>query len=397
MSKQANEIQNLSPAKRALFEKMRARKESLKAPRESSIPRRNPDEPIPLALAQQRLRILHQLDPASAAYNIFKVIRMDTVDAAALETALGRIVDRHETLRTSFEVRHGEPHQVVGPKNRFRLGKVDLERLAPAARDGELRRRVREERRRPFDLRTGPVFRATLLRLSQRDHFLLINLHHIVADDWSVGVLARELATLYREGDSARLPELAIQYGDYASWQQKWFQGERQRKQLEYWKERLAAPGVLQLYSDKPRPPFQTFNGAKAAVKLGGAPHDALSRVTREENATPFMSLLAAYAALLQRYTRQDDIIIGVPIARRSHLSLEPLIGFFVNSLAIRLDLSQTPDFRTLIGNTRQVAMEAFEHRDLPMEKIIEAVQPRHDLPARQASKVDPMIALRYE
>ncbi|MEO1084311.1 MAG: amino acid adenylation domain-containing protein, partial [Acidobacteriota bacterium] len=260
----------------------------------------------------------------------------------------------------------------------FTLDRIDLGVLADEAVPDAVRRLSEEDRRRPFDLRTGPLFRATLAT-SGDAQYLLLCIHHIIADAWSLGVLAKELQTLCFEGLESALPELPIQYGDYAAWQHGWFRGERLERELGYWRERLADPSVLQLATDRPRPPRQTFRGSQVPVRLSKDLVERLEAQARRDNATLFHLLLSAYGALLGRYTRQDDILVGVPVSARSHVSLEPLIGFFVNTLPLRLDLSGEPDFRTLVGRVKRVTLEAYDHQDLPLEKIVEAVQPRHD------------------
>ena len=338
---------------------------------------------FPLSYAQQRLWFLDRLERGSPAYNIPVVLRLrGDLDVAALEGALAGLVQRHEALRTAFPEEDGEPFQVVHPPNHPDLEIIDLQDHA----DGEARiaDAVRETVNRPFSLAEGPVIRCTLLRLGPHDHVLAIVVHHIVADAWSLGVLRRDLSELYRanlENCEPKLPELDVQYGDFAVWQRDWFAGERLDTQLAYWKQALAgAPGLLELPTDRPRPALQSDNGGHARAIFPRELAERLEELGRKENATLFMVLLAGFATLLSRYADQEDIVVGTPIANRQRLELEPLIGFFANTLALRLDLEGRPTFRQALATVRNVVLDAFAHQDLPFEQLVAELNPTRTL-----------------
>jgi len=343
------------------------------------------DGNLPLSFAQQRLWFFDQLEPGSSAYNISTGFRLTgPLDVAALERSLNEIVRRHEALRTSFAVVDGQPVQVIAPAERFKLALVDLQKLPEAERETEARRLASEEAQGPFDLARGPLVRAGLLRLGEREHVLLLTMHHILSDGWSMGVLFRELSVLYEafsNGDPSPLPELPVQYADFAVWQRQWLQGEVLEEQLSYWRERLGgAPPVLHLPTDRPRPAVQTYRGARKTLRLPNKLTDALKVLSRREEVTLFMTLLSAFKTLLCRYTGQEDIVVGSPIAGRTRPETEGLIGFFVNTLVLRSDLSGNPTFRQLLGRVREVALGAYTHQDLPFEKLVEELQPERNL-----------------
>ncbi len=339
----------------------------------------------PLSFAQQRLWFLDQLEPGCAFYNVPAVLRVrGRLDVGALRDSLREIVRRHEALRTRFETRRGEPVQVIAEAFEPALPVVDLGRRPADQREAELTRLAREEARAAFDLARGPLLRATLARLSDDDHALLLTMHHAVSDGWSMQLLRRELAQIYdasRGGRVSPLGELVIQYADFATWQREWLQGDVLGGQIEYWKKRLdGAPFVLDLPADRPRPPVQTYRGARYAFALPADLGAALADLSRREGVTLFMTLLAGFEALLFRYTGQEGILVGSPIAGRSRVETEELIGFFVNTLVLRGDLSGDPSFRTLLARTREDALGAYAHQDLPFEKLVEALQPERDL-----------------
>ena len=260
---------------------------------------------------------------------------------------------------------------------------MDLSSIPDVERESEALRLANEEARRPFDLSRGPLLRVTLLRLAEQAHVLLLTLHHIVSDGWSMGVLFREFSALYdafSTGKPSPLAELPLQYPDFAVWQRKWLQGEVLEGQLSYWKNQLAdAPAVLDLPSDRPRPPIQTYRGTKQSLVLSGELTEALKTLSRQQSVTLFMTLLAAFQTLLYRYTQRDDIIVGSPIAGRNRTEIEGLIGFFVNTLLLRADLSGDPSFRELLGRVRKVALDAYAHQDLPFEKLVEELHPQRN------------------
>ncbi|HEU0076091.1 MAG TPA: amino acid adenylation domain-containing protein, partial [Longimicrobiaceae bacterium] len=337
--------------------------------------------PLPLSFAQERLWFIDRLESGSAVYNIPVAWRLGgELDVEALERALGEIVRRHETLRTTFAEVDGSPVQVIAPFGGFALPVEDLSDLSEAA----LRRRAREEAARPFDLAAGPLFRAALLRVGAEDHVLLLTMHHIVSDGWSMGVLFRELSALYaayREGGESPLAELPVQYADYAVWQREQLVGEVLDRQLAYWKERLAgAPELLELPTDHPRPAVQTFRGAAVPMELSQELLERLQALGRSEGATLYMVLLGAFQVLLSKYSGSEDIVVGSPIAERTRGEVEGLIGFFVNTLVLRTDLSGDPSLRELLGRVRQVTLGAYEHQELSFEKLVAELQPERSL-----------------
>jgi amino acid adenylation domain-containing protein len=337
--------------------------------------------PLPLSFAQERLWFIDQLEPGSVIYNVPVARRLEgALDMAALERALGEIVRRHESLRTVFAERDGAPVQVIAPFGGFALPVEDLSGLDEADREAAVRRRASEEARRAFDLSAGPLFRAALLRLDAEDHVLLLSMHHVVSDGWSMGVLFRELSALYaayREGGESPLPELAVQYADYAVWQREQLAGEVLDAQLAYWKERLTgAPALLELPTDHPRPAVQTYRGASVPVELSVELLERLQRLGRSEGATLYMTLLGAFQVLLSKYGGGEDVVVGSPIAGRTRKEVEELIGFFVNTLVLRTDLSGDPSFREVLGRVREATLGAYEHQELPFEKLVAELQP---------------------
>src|SRR5919199_263585 len=338
-----------------------------------------------LSFAQARLWFLEQLEPGSYAYNIPAAVRLTgSLHVAALQQSLNEIVQRHEALRTTFAMVNGEPIQVIAPVLALTLPSVDLRELPQAQQEASVERLATEEAMRPFDLAQGPLLRATLLQLGQAEHVLLLVMHHIVSDGWSMGVLIRELAALYEAfstGKPSPLPELPIQYADFAHWQRQWLQGEVLAAQLSYWQQQLAgAPSLLELPTDRPRPAVQTFSGATQLLALPQPLSQKLKALSQKSGVTLFMTLLAAFQTLLYRYTGQDDICIGSPIANRNHSETERLIGFFVNTLVLRTPLSGNPSFQELLGRVREVALGAYAHQDLPFEQLVEALHPERSL-----------------
>ena len=340
---------------------------------------------LPLSFAQQRLWFLDQLDPGSPVYNIPASIRVrGLLNAAALEQSFNEIVRRHEALRTTFAVVDGSSVQVIAPTMTVSLPIVDLSELTQTEREAQALRLATEEAQRPFDLTRGPLVRVSLLRLHDEDHILLLTMHHIVSDGWSVSVLFRELAALYEAFSTRKpspLPELPIQYADFAVWQREWLQGGVLEEQLSYWKKQLSgAPAMLELPMDRPRPAVQTFQGARQSVLLPKSILKGLNELSRQEGVTLFMTLLAAFQTLLARYTNQEDIVVGSPIAYRNRAEIEGLIGFFVNTLVLRTDVSGDPSFRELLGRVREVALGAYAHQDMPFETLVEQLQPERSL-----------------
>ncbi|HEU4562901.1 MAG TPA: amino acid adenylation domain-containing protein, partial [Longimicrobium sp.] len=340
---------------------------------------------LPLSFAQERLWFIDRLDPGSAVYNVPAPLRLaGALDERALERALGEIVRRHEALRTTFVEVDGSPVQVIAPFGGFVLPVEDLSELGQADREAALRRRAGEEAAWSFDLSAGPLFRAALLRLDAEDHVLLLSMHHIVGDGWSIAVLFRELSALYeayREGRESPLPELPVQYADYAVWQREQLAGEVLDRQLAYWKERLAgAPELLELPTDRPRPPVQTDRGASVPVGLSPELLERLHALGRSEGTTLYMTLLGAFQVLLGRYAGSDDVVVGSPIAGRTRGEVEGLIGFFVNTLVLRTDLGGDPSFRETLRRVREATLGAYAHQEVPFEKLVAELKPERSL-----------------
>jgi amino acid adenylation domain-containing protein len=346
---------------------------------------------FPASFAQQRLWFLDQLIPGNTIYNVPTAIRLTgSLYLAALEQTLNEIVSRHESLRTTFIELDGQPLQAIPTESyadtlsfTIPISILDLQQLPDDKREIEAKNIVNTEIERPFDLSAGPLLRVMLLVLSQREYILLLNMHHIICDDWSIGVLIRELGTLYTafaQNQSSPLLELPLQYADFAHWQHEWLQGEVLQTQLAYWQQQLKDLAMLHLPTDKPRPARQSYQGATQFLELPKKLTDALQTLSQQEGVTFFMILLAAFQTLLYRYTHQEDIAVGSPIANRNRSEIEGLIGFFVNSLVLRSNLSGNPTFRELLGRVRKVTLGAYSHQDLPFEKLVEELHPERNL-----------------
>jgi amino acid adenylation domain-containing protein len=343
---------------------------------------------LPLSFAQQRLWFLDRLEPGSGLYVIASAMRLHgRLVPAALAAACREIVRRHEALRTRFPARDGRPFQEIGAPPAVPLPLIDLARLAgAAAREAEAARLAAAAARVPFDLGRGPLLRLGLLRLGPEEHLLLAVVHHIAADGWSLDVFLRELGALYRAGTvgarppAPKLPALPVQYADFALWQRAWLRGAALERQLAWWRERLRGVPPLALPTDRPRPAVSTHRGARRDLALPDALAESVAGLARREGVTAFMILLGAFAAVLGRHAGQEDFAIGYPIANRNHLQLEPLIGFFANTLVLRADLAADPTGRTLLGRCREAALGAYAHQDLPFEKLVEELSPERDL-----------------
>jgi len=340
---------------------------------------------MPLSFAQLRLWFLNQLEPESSFYNCPTALRLSgPLNVSALERTLREIIARHEVLRTSFPARDGEPVQVIAEQVEFELPVTDLSALPESEREQAARRLAAEEAETSFDLSTGPLVRARLLRLAEAEHVALFTMHHIVSDGWSVGVLIKEVSQLYEaysRGEESPLAELPIQYADYAVWQREWLTGEVLDKQLQYWREQLAgAPETLALPTDKTRPAVQTFRGASESLMLPAETSEALKALSRHEDVTLFMMLLSVWQILLHWYSGQEQIVIGTSIANRHQAATEDLIGFFVNTLALRGDLSGNPSYRELLRRVRETCLGAYAHQDLPFEKLVEELRPERSV-----------------
>ncbi|MGH7798833.1 MAG: amino acid adenylation domain-containing protein, partial [Candidatus Binatia bacterium] len=338
----------------------------------------------PLSFAQQRLWFLDQLEPGTPLYNIAEAFRLrGPINVAAMERSVNEIVQRHEALRTTFSTVGGTGAQVISPSLRLTMPVLDLADGPENNHEDEARRLAREEAERPFDLFRGPLLRANLLRLGHEDHVLLITMHHIVSDGWSMAIFLREVTALYNvfsKDEPSPFTELALQYSDYAEWQHRWLREEALETQVGYWKNQLAGVATLQLRTDRPRPAIQSFRGDQQIIVLPEALTRALKTLSQEQHVTPFMVLLAAFKALLHRYSGQRDIAVGVPIAGRNRFEFEHLIGFFVNTLVLRTELAGECTFRELVTRMRDVCLSAYDNQDLPFEKLVEELKPDRDL-----------------
>ncbi|MBW4647611.1 MAG: amino acid adenylation domain-containing protein [Kastovskya adunca ATA6-11-RM4] len=339
---------------------------------------------FPASFAQQRLWFLDQLFPGNTFYNVSAALRLTGVlNAAALEETFNEIVRRHEALRTTFRMLEGEPVQVIAPTLTLPLSVVDLRSASAIEQEAETRRLAIEERSRPFDLSQEPLLRVMLLQLAASEQVILLNLHHIVCDGWSIGVLIQELGALYTafaNNKRSPLAELPIQYADFAHWQRQWLQGEVLEDHLGYWKQQLENLPRLDLPTDRPHPATPTYRGTTQFLELPKSLSQRLEALSQRQGVTLFMTLLAAFQTLLYRYTQQTDIVVGLPIANRNRREIEGLIGFFVNSLVLRTNLSGNPPFLELLGRVREVALEAYAHQDLPFEKLVEELHPERTL-----------------
>lgn len=340
---------------------------------------------FPTSFAQRRLWFLHQFDPSSPVYNIPVALRVTSpLNIDVLKSTLQEIVRRHDSLRTSFTSVDGEPFQVVAPSQPIELKIIDLRSSPQTEREAEAQRLASIDAQLPFSLSQGPLLRATLLVLGASDYVLLLTMHHIISDAWSMRVLYRELSMIYGAyvlGRPAPLPDLSIQYPDFANWQSQLLQGPGLAKHLDYWKTQLAGiPELLDLPTDRLRPGVQTHHGGVHALPLESQLYEQIRALAQREGMTQFMILLAAFKAILYRYTGETDVVVGTPIAGRTRPELENLIGFFVNTLVLRTDLSGDPTFRELLGRVREVTLAAYAHQDMPFEKLVEELQPARNL-----------------
>jgi amino acid adenylation domain-containing protein len=343
------------------------------------------DNNPPLSFAQQRLWFLDQLEPGNPLYNVPCAIHLSgDLNQEALERSLNEIVRRHEILRTRFTTSNGQPVQVIAPTLSIPLPVTELGRLPEPERSAKAERLAAEEAKRSFNLGAGPLLRANLLRLAANEHVLLLNIHHIASDETSREIIVRELVALYdafSQGKPSPLQELKTQYADYAVWQRGWLKNGTLEKETAYWRERLqGAPAVLELPTDHSRPAVQSFRGSNQTLDLDPGVSEALKALSHREGATLFMTLLAAFQALLSRYTGQDDIVVGSPFTNRQRSEIEGLIGFFVNTVPLRADLSHDPSFRQLLHRVKETALAAYDHRELPLEKLVEELRPERNL-----------------
>jgi len=340
---------------------------------------------LPLSFAQARLWFLDRLEPGNYAYNVPAAVQLTGhLNISALDNSFNEIVCRHEALRTTFVMGSQQPIQVITPQQRITISVVDLRDLGVTEQQAQVQQLALEEAKRPFNLATGPLLRLTLLQLGNTENVLLLTMHHIIADGWSIGVLVKELATFYQgfvNGKQPQMPKLPIQYADFAIWQRQWLQGEGLETQLTYWKQQLnGAPASLNLPTDRPRPSIQTFRGASTSFTLPSELSEALKTLSRQEGVTLFMTLMATLQTLLHKYTNQEDIVVGTDVANRHRSELEPLIGFFINLLVLRTNFSGNPTFRELLQQVREVALKAYAHQDLPFAKLVEALRTERNL-----------------
>jgi len=323
---------------------------------------------------------MHLLNPSDTAYNIATAFRLSGhLDPSALEKSLTEIAHRHESLRTTFARVDGRAIQLISAANPLKVAPIDISDLPDQQREVEVQRLSQEQARLPFNLSTGPLWRVQLVRLQSEEHVLLLTMHHIITDGWSFGIFARDLVALYRsfsQNEPAYLPKLPLQYSDFAVWQRNWLRGEVLARQLDYWRTHLSgAPPVLKLPLDHPRPAAPSSHGARVSFQIDLETTRSLQQLSRRAGVTLFMTLLAAFKTLLQRYTGQEDIVVGADIANRNRAEIEDLIGFFVNMLVLRTDLSGDPTFVELLTRVREVAFGAYAHQDLPFARLVDELQ----------------------
>lgn len=375
-------IGHLSADKRALFERLVADGRALKP--STPFKRRAEREVAPLSFAQERLWFLEQLMPGTALFTLTSTWRLpEFVDVAVFERSLNEVARRHESLRTTFTMRNGEPLQVVAPELRLRIGFRDLCLIEPTARETEASRIAAQESQVCFDLERGPLLRVTLVRLANEDHLVVLAMHHIISDGWSLSVFWNDLSTIwrkYRDGDSSPLPAIVVQYGDVAAWEREWLQGWQLTKLLAYWRRQLADLTALEFPLDHPRPASPSGRGSAHYLSVPRSLTDKLRHLSRDAGATLFMTLLAAFQTLLFRYTGQDDVVVGTYTANRNRAEFEDVIGFFVNSLVLRADFRDTPTFRSLLGQVRRTALDAYAHQELPFPRLVQELSPDRDL-----------------
>jgi len=340
--------------------------------------------PMPLSYTQERLWFLQQLQPESAAYNIPLGVRLSgKLDQQVLTKSLNELVRRHEVLRTNFVLKDGGPVQVIATELEVKPQQIDLRDMTESEREVEALRLGRKEVVQPFDLEHGPLIRVKLLRLREEEHVLLVTMHHIVSDGWSSRIMVREFSQLYRtyvRGQEPSLPELKVQYADYAAWQREWLQGEALEEQLKYWRKQLAEMEPLVLPTDYARPPAQQHRGAWQNMQLSLSLSTALGEFSQREQTTLFITLLTGFKILLHRYSGRQDIVVGTPVAGRKRPQLEPLIGCFLNTLVLRTEIPENASFQEVLRKVRETALGAYSHEDIPFEKVLEAVNPQRTL-----------------
>ncbi|MBT9332218.1 non-ribosomal peptide synthetase [Paracidobacterium acidisoli] len=351
----------------------------------AGIPRVDRTRALPLSFSQQRLWFLHQLDAENPAYNMAAALQLTgPLHEAVLEDSLSGIVRRHEALRTCFAQKDGVPYAVIDDGPAWRMERIDLRHIPFELQEEEMLEAATRIGKRPFDLKTGPLFRAALLTLAPESHVLVLVMHHIISDGWSMGVFVQEFTELYRAGMEQReaaLPPLPVQYADYAEWHRRWLEGGEVERQLVYWKAQLAgSPAVVQFPADHPRPRHETSDGHRVRMVLPAERMAELERFGQREGVTLFMVMLAAFKTLLYRYTGQTDVVVGSPSANRSRSEFHGLIGFFVNNLVLRTGFEGNPSFRDLLGRVREMTLQAYDHQEVPFERLVQALRPERDL-----------------
>lgn len=377
-------VANLSPEKRALMQQL-LQAQGVDLAEKIILPQGRSTNIFPVSFSQQRLWFLEQLEPGSPVYNIPAVVRMrGRVDAQALEKSINAVVSRHEILRTTFRTVEEQPHQVISPELNLVVQFVDLSGVEHQDRESEALRFAKQETQKPFDLAQGPLLRPTLIKVDGENYYFLLVMHHIVSDGWSTGVLLHELRTFYaafQSNQSVQLEPLTVQYADFSVWQRNWLRGKNLQSQLDYWKRQLVnCSQTLDILTDFPRPAVQSNRGSFVSFSLPREMQMALNDLARKNQATLFMVLLAAYAALLYRISGQDDLNIGVPIANRNRSETAPLIGFFINTLVMRANFSGEPTFIDFLARIREMAMSAFAHQDLPFEMLVDELGVQRDM-----------------
>ncbi|MDF5718830.1 MAG: condensation domain-containing protein, partial [Rhizonema sp. NSF051] len=385
MSDLSEKIAALTPGKRQLLLQRLHNKKREVLLQSQIVPQSRESNSFPLSFAQQRLWFLDQLQPGHSAYNIFQSMRLvGWLNVVVLEQSFKEVMKRHEVLRTTFTTVDGQSRQVIAPTPTFRLLLTDLQELPKDKREAEVLRLAHKEAQHSFNLAKGPLLRVTLLRQTETDHALLLTMHHIISDGWSIGVLICEIAALYEvfsHGKPSPLPKLSIQYADFAVWQRQWLQGEQLETQLAYWKQLLGGKlPVLELPTDRPRPTIQTFSGARESLVLPKTLSEKLKALNQRQGITLFMIMLAAFQTLLFWYTGQEDIVVGTDIANRNEAETKGLIGFFTNQLVLRTDLSGNPTFLELLERVREMTLDAYAHQDLPFDKLVDALNPKREL-----------------
>ena len=343
-------------------------------------------ERLPLSWAQKRLWFLDRLQPGSDFYNVVLACELHgDLNVPVLERSLREIIRRHGALRTRFVVEDGEPVQKVEDSIEFRLQRLSLSNQEGAANTRKQAQEIiKQEVSKPFDLESAPLLRGVLIRMGEREHILALSIHHIVVDEWSMGILQQEMALLYAayvQGQESPLQEMPLQYAEYTLWQIQWLRAELFVRQMEYWKKQLAGmPEFLELPTDKPRPAIPQHRGSTEAVTIDREYWEKMKLFSRQEGASVFMIVLAIYQVLLSRYTGQTDFGVGTPITNRNHLRMEGMIGFCVNTLIMRADLRGEPTFREVLRRVRKATLEAFDHQDLPLEKLVEEFSPERQI-----------------